>query len=288
MFLMPLELFTQDDSFPFAVQYGGHDKNAYMHEHDRYSELVIVLDGSADHLVDTDSYRVRQGDVFVIGEGTAHGFTEPEHFRICNIMFRKSFLDLPDFDIAESPGFQALFVLEPHCTQQSRFRSRLRLSGEEFAEVRVLIDRMVTEFKGMQPGWKTMVRAQFLQLVGILSRLYRFDTQEPEDVLGLARAIAYIEAHVSEPITVPQIAAISHYSERQFNRLFRQTFECSPGVYIADLRLRSARSLLTATDLSVSEIAGMCGYPDSSYFSRIFKKHHRLTPTQYRAMQKRP
>lgn len=285
MFMMPLSAFTQDESFPFAAQYGGHEDSLYMHEHAQYYELVIVLEGSADHLVDSENYRIRKGDVFVIGEGTAHGYANAKQFRICNVMFRRSFLDLSQIDIAQSPGFQALFVLEPQRAKQSRFRSRLRLSGESFEAVLQTVRCLISEYNGQKDGWKTMVKSEFLRLVVTLSRLYRFEEEESTDIRKLADAIAYIEVHFREPITVAEIAEISHYSERQFNRLFTAAVGCLPGAYITRLRLESARMLLTSTDASVAEIADRCGYPDSSYFARIFKKHHHVTPTAYRALQ---
>ena len=52
MFRMPLEAFTQDESFPFFIQYGEHEESMYLHGHDAYLELVIVLSGSATHIVD--------------------------------------------------------------------------------------------------------------------------------------------------------------------------------------------------------------------------------------------
>ena len=205
MIKMPLAAFTKDESFPFFAQYGGHEDSLYMHEHDRYFELVIVLEGSADHLVDTESYKIRKGDVFVIGEGTAHGYANAKDFHIVNVMFRRSFLDLSEIDIAQSAGFQALFVLEPHCTQQSRFRSRLRLTGNDFESVRHMVRRLIAEYTEKKSGWKTMVKSEFLRLAVTLSRLYRFEERETEDVLKLADAVAYMETHFSEQITAAEM-----------------------------------------------------------------------------------
>ena len=56
MFRMPLEAFTQDEDFPFFIQYGEHDEPLFLHAHDSYVELVIVLSGSAVHIVDGEKY----------------------------------------------------------------------------------------------------------------------------------------------------------------------------------------------------------------------------------------
>ena len=72
MFRMPLSAFLQDESFPFFIQYGIHKEPLYLHSHDNFSELVIVLSGSAEHIVDSERYRIRKGDVFVISDETEH------------------------------------------------------------------------------------------------------------------------------------------------------------------------------------------------------------------------
>ena len=56
MFKMPLEAFTRDESFPFFIQFGRHDTDVFPHGHDDYSELVIVLNGSASHIVDGERW----------------------------------------------------------------------------------------------------------------------------------------------------------------------------------------------------------------------------------------
>ena len=69
---MWLHYFTNDDSFPFFIQYGIHEDTMFMHGHADFSELVVVLDGSADHVVDNERFPVKKGDVFFIEAGTLH------------------------------------------------------------------------------------------------------------------------------------------------------------------------------------------------------------------------
>ena len=52
--------------------------------------------------------------------------------------------------------------------------------------------------------------------------------------------------------------------------------------YVLRLRLRDATALLTSTDEAVARIASGCGFADIKAFNVAFKKHFRLTPTEYR------
>ena len=64
-----------------------------------------------------------------------------------------------------------------------------------------------------------------------------------------------------------------------FKRETRQTIVD----FVIGERMRKAKELLVYTDFSLPEVALKVGYEDYNYFSRLFKKHVRATPTQYRA-----
>lgn len=288
MIKMPLNIFTQDESFPFFIQYGEHKEDLYVHSHENFSELVIVLYGSAEHIVDNENYRISKGDVFVISDETVHGYTDVKDFRICNIMFDPTFFITPDLDIAESTGFQALFVLEPHCSRTKHFASRLKLDFSAFIQINHLIEKLYQEYTQKQIGWKTMVKSDFLNLAVVLSRLYNVEKITDETgIIKLAGAIACIEKNYAEPISVSSLAKLSNYSERQFVRLFKETFGCIPIDYITNLRMQKARELLKTSSLPIAEIASRCGYQDSNYFSRFFRKLYSETPSEYRANSKK-
>ncbi len=281
---LALDIFTNDTNFPFFIQYGHHDESLFLHSHKDFSELVIVLEGSADHIVDQERYRIQKGDVFVISNDTVHGYESVEHVRICNIMFRPDFFSMPELDIAESAGFQALFILEPHFSRTAGFCSRLRLDIDAFSKVTHMIESIHHEYAERQTGWKTLVTADFMRLAVYLSRRYLLDSGGNKNrIMQLADSMAYIEKHYTEQISIAALAALSHYSERQFIRLFKEAFSCLPMVYITNLRMQKARELLRNAELSITEVAVRCGYGDCNYFSRIFRKNNGMTPSAYRA-----
>lgn len=54
------------------------------------------------------------------------------------------------------------------------------------------------------------------------------------------------------------------------------------GAYIEGVRMEHAQYFLTNTDWSITEVAAQCGYSESNYFSKVFKKYSGMTPRQYR------
>ena len=287
MIQLPLRIFTKSEDFPFCIQYGYHDTECYMHGHEDFSELVIVLEGSAEHRVGSEHYPISQGDVFVINQDTEHGFTGVSGFRICNIMFRPEVLFDQIYNIRQSAGFQALFVIAPHYLQNCRFSSRLHLQSQEFAAVKGMIRDMIAEYNRRQESWQTYCFACFLQLCVRLSRLYQLcDTEQHRCVMQLAAATAYMERHFCSSINIADLSEMSGYSQRQFSRLFKGTYGVSPNTYITRLRLQKAQQLLQSTNQPIGEIAWSCGFEDQNYFSRIFRQVTGFTPSAYRRRER--
>ncbi|MBE6877041.1 MAG: helix-turn-helix domain-containing protein [Ruminococcus sp.] len=279
MIAFPYDLFSETPDFPVHLQYGFHDKELYLHVHEDFSELVIVLNGSAGHIVGGESYHISKGDVFVVGQNTEHGYEKTQRLTICNIMFRPEVFEHA-YDIRQLSGFQALFVLEPHYSQKYHFLSHLKLNPQNFTETETLITEIIQEYQGKKIGWQDMTYSGFLKLCVMLSRCYQ-DTDSGNTFLKLADAAAYLEHHFCEHVSMTELAEISGYSERQFFRLFKSAFQTTPNLYLAGLRMKKAQHLLQSTSLSIGEIAFKCGYDDQNYFSRAFRKYTGMTPSEY-------
>ncbi|MEX2607286.1 MAG: helix-turn-helix domain-containing protein [Kiritimatiellia bacterium] len=98
----------------------------------------------------------------------------------------------------------------------------------------------------------------------------------------VAEALALIESELSHAVTVADLAAKLHTSERTLRRRFLAALRRSPHEEIMRARSRRAHDLLDKTHLSISEIAFACGYAEVSQLSRAIRAETGLTPTQYR------
>ena len=282
MLEMNLLDFTHNEEFPFFIQYWVHIGNMLMYSHKDFSELVIVTEGSARHIVDNESYVISKGDVFVISGDTEHGFPDAQDLRICNIMFDPSFWTKNCYDIKKTAGFQALFVLEPQYSKQSNFRSRLKLGAGDYVKIFSICDDMQSNYTERGEGWQTLFISGFLRLAAELSQLYLKTSDSSDPMINLAKAIAHIESYYTQNIEVAELAAISNYSVRQFIRIFKKIYDCKPTEYIRRLRMKNACILLKSGSLLITDIAIRCGYGDGNYFIRVFTKDMRITPREYR------
>ncbi|MCR2804437.1 helix-turn-helix domain-containing protein [Paenibacillus soyae] len=281
-----LNWFTRDKEFPFFIQYGEHNEDTPLHKHDDFTELVIVLNGNATHIVDSETYFIKKGNVFIINGPISHAYQNPHEFKICNIMFRSDLLRSAGPDLSTSNGYQALFVLEPLYRNIHSFQSGLSLSIPSLEHVSSIIAGMIKEYNDKQQGYQTMLNSRFMELVVYLSRQYnKQENGTDSNLMHLANAISYIEDHYLEPLTLEEIAARSNISVRHLNRIFQSYYQTTPISYLQRLRLERARMLLRQSGLPITKISYECGFNDSNYFTRKFSKTYGLSPKAFRLSQ---
>ncbi len=105
-------------------------------------------------------------------------------------------------------------------------------------------------------------------------RLHPFNKMMP--------ALDIICNEYSNAIDLNDLARECHLSPSQFRRTFRKLLGTSPLQFILNVRLQAAADLLTNSRLSVTEIAMKCGFNESNYFTRQFRQHIGISPSEYR------
>lgn len=112
------------------------------------------------------------------------------------------------------------------------------------------------------------------------------DCSQAGSLLGpyrnLSTAIEFIGRQFDQPITVGELAAMSHLSISQFERSFRKYFKTTPMKYVNQVRLDAAARLLAEGDQSIASIAQATGFYDHSYFTKQFRSAKGMSPSAYR------
>lgn len=94
-------------------------------------------------------------------------------------------------------------------------------------------------------------------------------------------ASVYIAEHFAEPLNCNELAKLCYLSTSQFYNLFTKQFKKTPLQYRDDLIIEKAKILLKLEEITVSEIAEILGFADVAYFSRFFKKHVGISPSNF-------
>lgn len=92
----------------------------------------------------------------------------------------------------------------------------------------------------------------------------------------------YIDEHYRLPLTRESVANSFYISPNYLSHLFQKTGAVGFNEYLTHVRLEHARQLLKGYDLKVKEVAHACGFIDSNYFCRLFRKNTERSPSEYR------
>lgn len=95
-------------------------------------------------------------------------------------------------------------------------------------------------------------------------------------------AIRYVNSNYSKTINTELLASLCNISSSYFSKLFRKVMRQGITEYVNKVRVEAAKNLLVTTRLTIISIGFECGFEDSGYFIKVFKKFTGLTPNQYR------
>lgn len=129
-------------------------------------------------------------------------------------------------------------------------------------------------------GFEYKLECKALTLL-ILQKLLQEENNKPINP-KIAQIKNYIVKNYHNPITVADISEQLQMNPVYCGALFKKYLNCSIPYYINRIRIQQAITLMENTNLSISEIAYRVGFNDIYYFSKTFKKHKNLSPSDYK------
>jgi two-component system, response regulator YesN len=122
--------------------------------------------------------------------------------------------------------------------------------------------------------WLSKIMVRFADLVFSLKSIKHTDV--------IYKAVHYMNTHLDEKIILDDVAAEILLSPAYFSKIFKEQTNDNFTHYLNKIRIEKSKSLLRNTNIPLVDIAGMVGYEDQSYFSKVFKKITGSTPGKYR------
>lgn len=110
--------------------------------------------------------------------------------------------------------------------------------------------------------------------------------QQSSDADPISKVIFYMKEHLTETLTLEQLAEVAGMSASHFSAVFRQKVQSSPINFFTFLKIQQACRLLEYSKLRVKEIAYQIGYNDPYHFSRVFTTVMGISPRDFRKMGK--
>ena len=244
-----------------------------VHWHDRL-EFLIVQRGTLLLNVGDRIISIKTGQVGIINARQPHGgFAGDEPVVIRALMFDLSYLFNGTSASRNllSSLFNGTIILDNFCDDP---------------QVLSLIDRIIAAYPTDDPCDALFHQGNLYALMSLLCRSLSHKSQSKticddrfQDVLN------YVNDHFTEDLRCAQLCSKFSYDESYFCRRFKAVTGLTLTHYIRILRLELAQSMLQDPNKPIREVAVSCGFPDASYFTRCFRNHFGIAPTEYLAQQ---
>ena len=135
----------------------------------------------------------------------------------------------------------------------------------------------------MQPQEQQTARSIVVSLLSHCHDLLGSQAQTSSRRQALFEAIRqYMDIHYAEPLSRESVAQAFYLSPNYLSHLFQKCGPMGFNEYLNHIRLEQARMLLKGHDMKVKDIAHACGFADSNYFCRLFRKTTERSPSEYR------
>jgi transcriptional regulator GlxA family with amidase domain len=119
-------------------------------------------------------------------------------------------------------------------------------------------------------------------ILSILRGYSRRSSESAEEPEFLNWITSYMSLHLSEPLSVSDMAGRAGLSASRFSQVFRNRFGRPPRQFLLHLRIQRAQDLLHHTSLTRREISAQCGFSDVHHFAETSRRLSGQTPGSYR------
>ena len=243
------------------------------HTHGNILEICYLVKGRQTYRVDERNYHLRGGDVFVAFPHERHGSAgNPEEKGVLYwIMLRK-------------PGRRLFGLPEPQSAQL--WKSLCHLPQRHFrgsARMKTQLDTLTALYhekaSAMRPAYFTV------EALGFALEVLRCAgaNQPPESsAQRMEKICRYIQDHLEEPLSVPDLAAQAGLSTPRFKALFKEETGVPPGEYVLRAKLDEAQKRLASGRQTITEVAFALEFSSSQYFATVFKRYTGKNPSSLR------
>lgn len=252
-----------------------------LHSHAFHEILYCRNTCGAEYLIESVRYQLRKGDIIMIPPGVSHRpllsehVMEPYHRDV--LWLSTEYLSL----MAQILHIDAFPIPQGHL---------LRTAGTRWEYLGELFNTGVEEFERKEIGWEAAILGNTAHLLthlhrAVLDRDAHPPKAEKPDLID--QVMGYVETHLSEKISLSDVAHHFFVSESTISHIFRKKMDASFYRCVTQRRLIAAKSLI-AEGLPLENIASRVGFSDYSTFYRAFRQEYGISPRQYRKRLEAP
>lgn len=233
---------------------------SWPHYHSLY-EIYFLEEGNCTYIIDNKVYNVQSGDIVIIPDGMIH-HTKYDNIRHSRILINCSSEYIPSSIRREILTGNYLYR-NPYVTD----------------EIKKILEKTEGEYRLSDRFSDEIISCLTHSLFYLLMR----NSDSCINIDGgnkvIEQAVAYIKENFDSDITLSALAKKFSVSPEHFSRMFKKETGLGFSKYLNSLRLQHAEQLLRNNEVhNITEIAEICGFEDSNYFSKKFKEVYGISP----------
>ncbi|MCM1055633.1 MAG: AraC family transcriptional regulator [Bacteroides sp.] len=269
--------------FPVAIYDDDVTKECVnWHWHEEF-EAGFVSKGSVHFACGSCKYTLSEGDVFFVNSNVLH-FTDnaafPRESSVKSVVFHGSVIGG-----SENSVFHKKYLL-PILNSPNLRDFTVRPGNIYHGRLLKILTSVWDSVSQETPDYEIVVRSK-------LSDFFRILIHMPENNIiiypennfvqenRVQVILDHIHSHYSESLTLDELSKAASVSKSEVLRCFKNIIGQSPIKYLKNYRLQTAAHMIKNTDYSIGTICELCGFDDSSYFSKSFKEIYHCTPSEY-------
>lgn len=261
---------------PFHPRY-----NMTTHWHEE-CELIRIIKGNFNLKINTISYHLKEKDIAFINSGYVHSGIPKNCIYEC-LVFDISFLK-KERSIANS-------FLNNIITFQKEIKILYTVNDKN---IMIVLENIFQIIREKKKGYQMKLFGLLYYFLGLIEENNLFTnpititSSNKRKILKIKKVLSLIYKHYMYEITLEDLSSSLNMNTNYFCKFFKTLTGTSPMKYLMCYRLECAKEKLKETDLSITEIAYDCGFNDSSYFTKVFKKYNNnLTPSKFLTLNKK-
>lgn len=269
----------------FSIHYFEYTKDfRYSGETHDFWEFVYVDKGAVDVIAGDKKHSLIKGDIIFHKPNEFHNLAA--NGRIAPNLIIMSFS-------CKSPRMKWFNqrILRIGNEEKNLFARIIHEAGNAFSSKLSDPWLLALERKGKQVFASEQLIKIYLEqiLIGLVRREMHIGiSNEPASPLkektrkdAFDRVVAYVEAHLTDPLNLDTICRETGYSCTYIQNIFKEKTGRSVMEYYKIIKLEKAKELIREGDYTFTQIAAILNYSSIHYFSKVFKKYLGMTPTEY-------
>ena len=250
------------------------NSHVHLHSHVFFEILYCRNTCGAEYLVGSERYKLQKGDLIFVPPGVSHRPILPPQMTEPYIR---------DVLWVSQEFMESLYK----STRKAPHTTLLRTAGTKWEYLGELFRIGVAEAENQSLDWENAILGNSISLLSHMNRAYHdtinnLMTAEKPELLD--HVLAYIEEHLSEKITLAEVAHHFFISESTITQTFRKKMGVSFYRCVTQRRLIAAKGLILE-GLSMDAVGEQVGFTDYSSFFRAFKQEYGISPSQYKKSQ---